>query len=270
MGIWERLRVLFRFVGELNFQLYIMKNVYLIICSISFLLGCGKSNNSETHTKDSLKLLTLNKQSSQVVLEKPSFDNQTFSLGIGLIIFPEEFEIFEDSLLTNSYVKWNMYSGKQPSKPLVPKYFKPDYGIMHFICLEKTSKYFKIFVNDNQVKYVPTMKSYQFVSWENYILNSYGIRKIKGEQSVDNQFIMQNNDLNSVKIALPKGQEMFCPMYVKGDWVKVKYDCFYNEENNPHEGKPCQSYIEKCQNPVTGWCRWRERNIVLIDIFLMP
>jgi hypothetical protein len=60
------------------------------------------------------------------------------------------------------------------------------------------------------------------------------------------------------------------PLEVKGEWVKVTYDCFYNDENNAFEGEPCHTYIDKCQNPVVGWLKWKQDNKILIDIFLMP
>jgi hypothetical protein len=71
-------------------------------------------------------------------------------------------------------------------------------------------------------------------------------------------------------LTIPQGFEMFCPMEIRGDWVKVRYDCFYNDENNPHEGEPCHNFIDECKDPVTGWLKWRNENKILIDIFLMP
>ena len=71
-------------------------------------------------------------------------------------------------------------------------------------------------------------------------------------------------------ISLPPGHEMFCPMEVQGDWLKVQYDCFYNDEDNKYEGQPCHNYIGKCTEALTGWLRWRKDNKLLVDIFLMP
>jgi hypothetical protein len=59
-------------------------------------------------------------------------------------------------------------------------------------------------------------------------------------------------------------------MEMRGDWVKVKYDCFYNDENNKYEGQPCQNFVNQCQNPLIGWIRWKQGNKLLIEIFLMP
>jgi hypothetical protein len=51
--------------------------------------------------------------------------------------------------------------------------------------------------------------------------------------------------------------------------VRVNYDCFYNRENNSHEGEPCYNFINECQNPVTAWLKWKQGNKLLIDIMLL-
>ena len=63
---------------------------------------------------------------------------------------------------------------------------------------------------------------------------------------------------------------MFCPLEVQGDWVRVRYDCFYNKASNPHEGQPCSEYIAQCKTAPTGWLRWRQDNKLVIDIMLLP
>jgi hypothetical protein len=243
-----------------------MSNIYLLFYFSILLLGCSKTeHNTKVLSVDALKEIPLNIQTQILYTENLSFENPSNTLGIGLIIVPEEFELFDDSLLTHRYMKWNMYSSEKPPKPITPKYYKPDYGILHFICIESTSLYHKILINESEIKYCPTTNLYQYVSWDKYILESFGIRR-------DNEKVPLRLSPNekSETILVPKDYEMFCPIEIKGNWVKVKYDCFYNEDNNPHEGELCKNYIEKCKNPVTGWLKWRENNTVLIDIFLMP
>lgn len=247
-----------------------MKNINLLFYFSILILGCNMAKKPiENHPKDSLKNIISDVKKQVLHTENPSYENPSKTLGIGLIIVPEEFELFDDSLLTHSYMKWNMYSSENPPKPIIPKYYKPDYGILHFICLESTAKYHKILSNESEVKYSPIKESYHFATWEKYILESFGIRR-DDEGNHEKEPLRSSPNVKSTIVSIPKGYEMFCPMEVKGDWVKVKYDCFYNEENNPHEGEPCSNFIEKCQNPVTGWLKWREKNEILIDIFLMP
>ena len=247
-----------------------MKNINLLFYFFIFLLSCDKTGQTvNNHPKDSSKEIIPNTTKQLLHKENPSYENYSKTLGIGLIIVPEEFELFNDSLLTYRYMKWNMYSSENSPKPIFPKYYKPDYGILHFICLESTSKYHKILINESKIKYSPTTNLYQFITWDKYILQSFGIRR-NNQGNHEKEPLRNSSYAKSEIVLIPEGYEMFCPIEVKGDWVKVKYDCFYNEESNLHEGEPCSSFIEKCKNPVTGWLKWRENNMVLIDIFLMP
>ena len=143
---------------------------------------------------------------------------------------------------------------------------------MHFVCIGKTDKAYKILINYSDIKYFPKTKSYDFKTWDQYILQSFGIRRLSaqtGDITASLPLRIEPSD-NADTLPILKGHEMFCPIEVKGDWVKVKYDCFYNDENNPNEGEPCHNFIGKCKNPLTGWLRWRQESKLLIDIFLMP
>ncbi|GAA4310615.1 hypothetical protein [Nibribacter koreensis] len=200
-------------------------------------------------------------------------ENETPTLGIGLVSAPAIFELFHDSLLTKRYVRWNTDSSETPSNVVCSKFYFPDYSIFHFVCLQETSRYYKVLANADQVKYFPKTKDYRFETWEEYILNSFGIRRKTGDLASTNTYkqeVKQAPNKSSKSIEIPKGHEMFCPQEVTGDWVKVTYDCFYNKERNPYEGEPCHTFIQKCKEPVTGWLKWREGNQVLIDILLMP
>ena len=200
------------------------------------------------------------------------YDNDVSALGQGLVLASWTITLYNDSLLSDLYLKWNIDSGNPPVKPVCTKYFKPDYNIMHFVCLSKTNKHFKVLINFDQIKYLPNIQAYNFKTWGDYILQSYGLsRKIEhnGDRK-DNQPIYHEPNENSKLVPIPTGLEMFCPMEVKGDWVKVKWDCFYNVEDNPHSGAPCHDFIDKCKNPLTGWVKWRQDNTVLVEIYLMP
>ena len=99
------------------------------------------------------------------------------------------------------------------------KFYKPDYGIMHFVCVDTTDKAYKVLVNYSDFKYLPKTKSYEFKTWEEYILQSFGIRRL----TVDTDSILVSNPLrvkprdNSDTLIIPKGHEMFCPMEIKDD-----------------------------------------------------
>ncbi|QHL87901.1 hypothetical protein GU926_10850 [Nibribacter ruber] len=211
------------------------------------------------------------KEVVQAATQECSYDNESSSLGIGLVLAPDTFELFNDSLLTDRYLEWDVYSSDAPPKPTCSKYYMPEYAIMHFVCLQQTKAFYKVLVNNNQIKYFPKKKEYEFKTWENYILNGVGIRRATNENGspANERPLQKNPSETSESIKIPEGHEHFCPLEVNGDWVKVTYNCFYNLERDPYEGEPCQ-FIDKCANPTTGWLKWREENKILIDIFLMP
>lgn len=201
-----------------------------------------------------------------------TYDNEVSTLGIGLVIAPRKFEVFNDSLLTERWTMGDMSAEDTSLARVCPKFFKPDYGIMHFVCVGKTAQSYRILINYKEVKYLPKTTLYVFKTWETYLLQSFGVKRLANPKG-------DNGSVQPLKTApgeaadtlsVPAGQELFCPVQLQGDWLEVKYDCFYNEADNPHEGTPCDQYISQCKTPLTGWLRWRKGEHLLIDIFLMP
>jgi hypothetical protein len=227
--------------------------------------GVGKTTPVVTDT-------TWPAEKKAVHAESCNYDNEVSTLGAGLVIAPTQFEIFTDSLLRDKWIGVDMYAYDGSTSRMCPKFCKPDYGIMHFICVGATNKSYKILVSHSDVAYMPRTRNYTFARWEDYILASYGIRRNgnKGDETTDLLPLRTVPSDSGVVLNIPEDYEMFCPIAVRGDWVKVKYDCFYNQENSPYEGQPCHEYINQCNNPLTGWLRWRQGNKLTIDIFLMP
>jgi len=216
-----------------------MIRLFLSIYILTIFFSCDQKNNgfeSQIATKDNdavdtLSAPVINQQIDQD--QNCSYDNQVASLGFGLIIAPQKFEVYNDSLLSDKTASWDMYKDES-NITICSKFYKPDYGIMHFVCLAKGEKAYKVLVNYSDIKYLPKTNNYVFENWEEYIVQSYGIRRItkdNGDIPINNPLRMKpENDADT--LVIPKGQELFCPMEIKGDWVKVRYDCFYNDENN--------------------------------------
>jgi len=233
------------------------------------LLSCNSSGNKSTIKSDSNKLsVSSPTQKGSLKSVTPSYDNDVSTIGIGLIIVPDKFVICDDSLLNNKFKSIDMY-GDEPAINIYSKFYKPDYGIMHFVCLQAAEKYYKVVVNYNTIKYLPKSKDYKFITWINYIMQSFGVRR-NGLKPESHQSLRTMPSVNADTLAIPGKYEMFCPVEVNNDWVKVKFDCFYNDDNNKHEGEPCKNYISECKNPITGWIKWKDGNKILIDILLMP
>ncbi len=249
-----------------------MKNSSLIfICFI--LLSCQhKRNKVERKSLVTKTVAIKNSQSTQNTQSFGcSYDNDVSRLGIGLVLVPSKFEIYNDSLLESRLERYDMDHDSEKIN-ICAKFFKPDYGIMHFVCVDSSKKAYQILINHDKIKYLPKTKAYVFKSWNEYITESYGVRRLSiGEKDspVAHLQPLRTVPLNtSDTLAIPAGYEMFCPIEVKGDWLKVKYDCFYNDEDNKHEGEPCYNYIDQCKTPVTGWLRWKKKNKLLIDILI--
>jgi hypothetical protein len=252
-----------------------MRISFLLIIFLSFLISCGQKVNLGNSVKYSFSIPTsevLERNKKQPNNENEcSYDNEVSTLGLGLVIVPSSFEIYNDSTLSNRYSNWDMYEDVD-NLNVCPKFSKPDYGIMHFVCIGVTSKAYKVLINYSDVKYLPKTKKYEFKTWEQYILQSFGIRRLLSnrEDNLEITSLRKEPSINSDTIEIPKKHEMFCPLEVKGDWLKVTYDCFYNDEINQYEGEPCQNYILKCEKPLIGWIRWKDKNNLKIEIFLMP
>jgi hypothetical protein len=237
-----------------------MRNIPLFLLFIVF--SCNQPSTNQQLESNALPELLEKKDS--ISITKPqdstviySYENETSTLGIGLVMGIDTMELYNDSLLQNLYVKWDMYQ-EQPNPTLYSKFWKPDYGIMHFICLEKNSKYFKVLINYNDIKFFPNTRKYKFENWEEYISSSYGI----GSNPRDS--VMYSEPDKKSSIIKIKGNGL-CALQIRGDWVKVA-DC------NGALDEPCSEILNQKPNKTAtkGWLKWKEKNKLLIAICLMP
>ena len=209
---------------------------------------------------------------SKVSCAQCEYENQTETLGIGLVEYDNYkqpvIKLFNDSLLQNTFYSWTLYSDFSP--PFCTKYFKPDYGIASIVVLDSTLVSFKVLVNETDIKYLPNSLDYVFWTWEEYLLESHGVRRKIQNSDLKNQAIRNEPNSTSSIIVLPNDRlELLCVLEVKGDWIKIKYDCFYNQSKNPNEGVPCSTYINDCEDSSSGWLLWRNNSKILVDIFTM-
>lgn len=251
-----------------------MKNLIVAVLAIS-LISCADNKNKIGPIKK--EIIPVRKDSSTTALTphfdgRCNIDNDVSALGIGMVIVPLKFSLYDDSLLRGEPQPVDMYEKYDSLNNVCSCVFDPEYGLMHFACTGKTDRAYRVLINYSQVKWLPREKDYQFKTWEQYIESSFGIRRKTTTDSTRTPIGLVRKDPSDQAdtVSIPAGKEMFCAMQVKGDWIKVQYDCFYNSDNNPYEGQPCRNYINKCANPITGWLRWRQDNKQLIEIFLMP
>ena len=263
-----------------------MKNIFLYLIIAASILGCQsepkeKRVDTQIHLahEPEQKKESEPKNKSIVSTCSDDYEHQTFTLGKGLVrvnsgrgeIAPI-IELYNDSSLKEKYVSWNYYEQEKSEKPVCPKYFTLEPDVIQFVYIKETPRAYQVINGFDEIKYLAKSKVNVSANWQDHILNAFGIRRSTTEQDSDrpNQTIKKSPSETSETIKFPNGLEMLCPIEIKGDWVKVQYDCFYNQESNKYEGQPCNEFINKSTPAQLGWIKWREKNKILIDIFLMP
>ncbi|MFN7704647.1 MAG: hypothetical protein ACK5OS_08485, partial [Chryseotalea sp.] len=78
-------------------------------------------------------------------------ENNPIKLGLGVIAIADTYDeskivtVYKDKDFKAKIEDFKLYG---QLKRIWPYYFKPDYGLCSFVCLEKTKGYFKILIND--------------------------------------------------------------------------------------------------------------------------
>jgi hypothetical protein len=252
-----------------------MKTIFPTLMTV-LLISCAEENNNGQPTVLKKDSITIIPDSSRLLVKasanKCTIDNEVASLGIGLVIAPKSFTLYDDSSLAGKPLSVDMNEQADSLANICSMVFDPEYGLMHFACIGQTENAYQVLINRSETRYIPKRQN-QFQTWEQYLLHSFGVRRKTGATD-DNEKPLTNvrkapSDTAAI-VPLPTGHEMFCAMQVQGDWLQVKYDCFYNDEDSKYEGQPCHDFIGKCADSQTGWLRWRQDNKLLIDIYLTP
>ena len=175
-------------------------------------------------------------------------------LGIGLTIATNPYE-FETKLSPkNLYInkeltqKWN-------TSNVFPFFYKPDYGLYHFICLEQTKDYYKILVNDTTIGYLSNDSTFYFKTWEVMLLQSTVERL-----SNDNPIRKECNNQCEIIINKCEFERLDVIDVIQKDgefWIQINFssDCEEHQENNP--------------NVKSGWLKWRTKERLLVDFLLL-
>ena len=155
-------------------------------------------------------------------------------------------DIFSNSELTN----------KIQTNKIFPYFYKPDYGLYHFICLEKNSKYFKILINDSEIGFIPNNEKYIFKTWETILMSASVAR-------IDKQNLIRNSPkekdekiiINSCKYESMKVIDI---IEQNGEfWIEIFF------------ATNCEAYPEDNAERKTGWIKWRILEKLLVRIQLL-
>ena len=222
-----------------------MRTKYIFLL-IALIFSCNNSNGVSEEVK----------QKTEIKREKEIYKN---SLGTGLVIAPDSFQIYNDSNLQELILSTNMYNGKIP-KSIYPIIFKPDYGLMHFVCLGFNDKFYRVLINDTLIGYFPRTSEYEFENWNKYIIESYGIAL---KERTD---IYSSDNESSSKIKYNK-EMLLCPIFLKGEFIKVRIGCQEGSFDESMEDEMCPQILKQCNKKgIEGWVRWKENEVLKIDI----
>lgn len=117
-------------------------------------------------------------------------------MGVGFVISSNPYQ-FEDLSHSDELYNDPALTKKRTHENVFPFFYKPDYGLYHFICLKKTAVYYEILVNDSEIAYIPNNMNFYFKTWDAILLKAVVERLttnnfIRNELR-DNSEIVQNN-----------------------------------------------------------------------------
>ena len=182
-------------------------------------------------------------------------NRQPKELGIGFAVAENPYlhdnmshpkDIFTNSGLTD----------KIGTDKIFPFFYKPDYGLYHFICLEKNAKYYKILINDSEIGFIPNNKNYIFKTWETILMTS-------SVERIDKQNLIRTNPIESEKEIVTNNCKYESLKVIdiierKGEfWIEVSF------------ATNCEPYPKENDKRKNGWIKWRDLNKLLVRIQLL-
>ena len=163
----------------------------------------------------SVCLICQNKQSQEKNISLKSIttsckfqNDNVVDLGIGVAVWnyvcDKNIIIYSDIDLKNKICDFNVCNNKQNA--ICPLFFKPDYGIFHFVVTMSSKKMYRIIYNDNKVGYISAKSVFNFVNWNRFLVNDATGIRVKGQNSIY-KVKSVNGDLVSVVDEETNGQK---------------------------------------------------------------
>ncbi len=177
------------------------------------------------------------------------------ALGSGFAVAADPYQ-FENGSVPSRIYRDPELKIRLTGREVLPFFNKPDYGLYHFICLEKTAAYYKILINDNDIGYLPNDDAFRFMSWEQLMIGSPVER-----HSTDNPIYERpattskrihntcDPDRLHVKLLMERDGEYWA-------YVAIPLDC------EDHPDLRTKAY-------KLGWIKWRTKTELLVSILLL-
>jgi phosphatidylglycerol---prolipoprotein diacylglyceryl transferase len=182
--------------------------------------------------------------------------------GIGIVAIADTYNqsksvtVFKDKRLAVKLEDFKLYGG---SRMIQPFYFKPDYGLCYFVCLEKTKDYYRILINDQQQAFLKANSDLYFKTWEALLINTtierfnISTNPIRSKPADTSEVILVTNQL-------PVDRLLILEVLETGgeSWARIK---FSRSDKLPHEAPHTD-----CGE---GWIKWKKEDKLLIDLLLL-
>jgi hypothetical protein len=183
---------------------------------------------------------------------------QPKQLGIGFAVANNGFQYEDVNSNYSSFYKNKELTTKittADSIEIYPFFYKPDYGLYHFICLEYNDNYIKVLINDSNIAYISNDSNFTFQTWGK-MLGSASLERITNNNPIRSDI----GDENDVVTYTCKFERFKAKKFVKKGneyWVYVAFDT------------DCKDYPTSKTNWKFGWIKWRINNQLLVDISLL-
>lgn len=177
-------------------------------------------------------------------------NKQPIELGIGFAIADNPY-LYEDMSHPKDIFTNGGLTNKIQTDKVFPFFYKPDYGLYHFICLEKNDNYYKILINDTEIGYIPNNQNYIFKSWETILMTA-------SVERIDKQNLIRNNPTESDKKIITNDcqhetLEVTDVIERNGEfWLAISF------------ATNCEPYPKESSERKTGWVKWRNLNKLLV------
>ena len=175
-------------------------------------------------------------------------------LGIGFVIASDPYQYEDGSHYQHFFVDKELKM-KWSNGDITPYFYKPDYALYHFICLEKTDRYYKILINDFSTAYIPNDPHFYFKTWDMILIDASVVRLTE-----DNPI---RDELNSASRIVPyncRSGQLEVKDVIEKDgeyWIQVSFS------------PTCEDVMDQYSPRTYGWIQWRTKNKLLVDILLL-
>lgn len=114
-----------------------------------------------------------------------SYQNSSSDLGVGILAWENDCDhslvIYSEQELKNKVTEFNICTD---TIKVCPLFFKPDYGIFHFVLLKQEKKSYKIIYNDNSIGYIAMEPAWRFAPWDSFLKNESTSVRIKDSNQI--------------------------------------------------------------------------------------